>query len=299
MSTDETVLLVQQLHKRFGDVIALDGLSLMLARGEIYGLLGANGAGKTTLLRILCGLLAADGGNGHCLGNPLGKVSDALGYVLQRGGLYDDLTVAENLRFYAYARGLTNAGERVQRMLETHTLVSQADRLAGTLSGGWRQRVALACALLHAPRLLLLDEPTVGLDGLARESLWNHLHSMAAAQTGILVTTHYADEALRCNRIGYIAAGRVCVEGVPDQLANKLQLAVWRVKEMGKPLHCIPTVSGVRFSHDASGWRAITRADGLPVAMLKAWSRQHLCTLHPLTPCLSDALLWLASEAEA
>ena len=178
MSTDNFALVASGLCKRFGNVIALEGLSLGVLSGEIYGLLGPNGAGKTTALRIVCGLTAPDSGDGQCLGRAFGDAAASLGYLPQRGGLYDDLTVTQNLMFFARAHGLSGPRQQVARTIADHGLAARSAAKVGTLSGGWRQRVALAAALLHAPKLLLLDEPTAGLDPTAREQLWPHMKKM-------------------------------------------------------------------------------------------------------------------------
>ena len=272
MSMPEATLSVNGLYKRFGTVTALDGLTLALPAGEIYGLLGPNGAGKTTLLRIVCGVLSADAGEGQCLGMPVGAAAPAgLGYIPQRGGLYDDLSVAENLRFFARAHGLASPRRVVTQALAAHDLNEKAGQRVGTLSGGWRQRTALAAALLHAPRLVLLDEPTAGLDTEARERLWARLRNLSAHGTTLLVTTHYADEAERCDRIGYLTSGRLRAQGAPGSLAAELGLAVWRIQTTaGTPHSTPPEIAGIRFSRDADGWRAVCRATSTPPT-LAAW----------------------------
>lgn len=292
---DDSVLVARGISKRFGAVSALDGLSFALSPGEIYGLLGPNGAGKTTALRIVCGLLVADAGDGHCLAAPLGTRPVGLGYLPQGGGLYDDLTIAENLRFFARAHGLPRSADRVSASLETHGLAERAGQRVGTLSGGWRQRVALAAALLHAPRLLLLDEPTAGLDAQAREGLWQRLRMLSAQAVTILVTTHYADEAERCDRIGYLTAGRLRAEGSPGRLFDELGLTVWRIPAMGEKQLAQPQIDNMRFIRDSEGWRAVARAVDAPPA-LTAWCAQTGAIPEPTAPRLADALVWLASE---
>ena len=296
MSTDEFALVVRALHKRFGAVVALNGLSLAVRRGEIYGLLGPNGAGKTTALRIVCGLLAPDGGDGHCLGSVLGGTPPALGYLPQRGGLYEDLTVVENLRFFARAHGLENPRRHAEHAMRVHGLTTRAAQRVGTLSGGWRQRVGLAAALLHAPKLLLLDEPTAGLDPNAREQLWHQLRGLSAAGVTILVTTHYADEAERCDRIGYLSTGRLRVEGSPARIAESLGLSVWRIAHVD-PTHATPrVVGGASLLRDSEGWRAIATTPDPPSALID-WCAQFAVAPQPTPPRLTDALAWLATDA--
>ena len=295
MCMADPVLVARRLRKRFGALTALDDLSLALQPGEIYGLLGPNGAGKTTALRIICGLLVADAGDGHCLTAPLGKRPAGLGYLPQGGGLYDDLTVSENLRFFARAHGLSRPADRVSATLMAHGLTECARQRVGTLSGGWRQRVGLAAALMHAPRLLLLDEPTAGLDAQARERLWQQLRTLSAQAVTILVTTHYADEAERCDRIGYLTAGRLRAEGPPSRLFDELELIVWRIAVSGEPHRTPPQIDTLRFIRDSDGWRAVARAIDVPPA-LSEWCAQAGVTPEPTAPRLGDALVWLAGE---
>ncbi len=297
MCMADSVLVARGLRKRFGTVTALDELSLTLRHGEIYGLLGPNGAGKTTALRIICGLLVADAGDGHCLTAPLGTRAVGLGYLPQGGGLYDDLTVSENLRFFARAHGLSRPADRVSATLAGHGLMEHACQRVGTLSGGWRQRVALAAALMHAPQLLLLDEPTAGLDAQARERLWQQLRTLSAQAVTILITTHYADEAERCDRIGYLTAGRLRAEGSPARLFDELGLAVWRIGAGGEPYKTPPQIDTLRFIRDSDGWRAVARTIDMPLALTE-WCAQAGVTPEPTAPRLDDALVWLAGEQQ-
>ena len=293
MITDnEHALVMKLVSKRYGTVHALNRLTLKIPRGQIYGLLGPNGAGKTTALRIICGLLAPDHGEGHCLGAELGMVPRRLGYVPQRGGLYDDLTVTENLNFYARAHGLKRVGESVAATLRDHGLEPHARQRVGRLSGGWRQRIALAAALLHDPQLVLLDEPTAGLDPEAREQLWKRLHERSAMGVTMLVTSHYADEAERCDRIGYIASGKLLAEGPPLQFAEMLGIAVWRIRatsSLGAPL--LPT--GSRLIRDSEGWRVVTHAGGGMPPSLMSWCQQANEMPESIAPRLTDALAWI------
>jgi ABC-2 type transport system ATP-binding protein len=295
MCTADSVLVARGLYKRFSAVTALDELSLALRQGEIYGLLGPNGAGKTTALRVFCGLLAADSGDGHCLTAPLGTRAVGLGYLPQGGGLYDDLTIAENLRFFARAHSLPHPAVRVRATLAAHGLTERARQRVGTLSGGWRQRVALAAALMHAPQLLLLDEPTAGLDAQAREGLWQRLRALSAQAVTILITTHYADEAERCDRIGYLTAGRLRAEGPPSRLSGELGLVVWRIGASGKPYPTPPQIDSLCFIRDSEGWRAVARTTDMPPALV-AWCAQAYVTPEPTAPRLNDALVWLSGE---
>jgi ABC-type multidrug transport system ATPase subunit len=213
----ELVIDVRGLQKRFGDRKVVDGLDLQVAKGEICGFLGANGSGKTTTIRMLCGLLAPDGGSGTCVGYDILRqahdIRRQVGYMTQRFSLYDDLTVFENLDFVAAVFETRNRRAVVADTIERMGLGDRRDQLAGELSGGWKQRLALAACVLHQPKLLLLDEPTAGVDVKARRAFWDLIHDMAADGLTTLVSTHYMDEAERCSRIVYLAQGRIVVQG--------------------------------------------------------------------------------------
>ena len=208
---------VSGLQKSFGDLKVVEGLSLQVAEGEICGFLGANGSGKTTTIRMLCGLLKPDGGSGQCLGYDIirepHEIRREVGYMTQRFSLYEDLTAFENLDFVARVYEMANRREAVRSILERMGLENRRDQLAGHLSGGWKQRLALAACVLHEPKLLLLDEPTAGVDAKARREFWDLIHDMAVEGLTTLVSTHYMDEAERCKRIVYLAQGRIVVQG--------------------------------------------------------------------------------------
>jgi ABC-2 type transport system ATP-binding protein len=213
-----------EVSKSFGAVEALSGVSLAVPAGTIFGLLGPNGAGKSTLLKILCGLQKADSGTVRILDRDLSseprEVQERIGYVSQELSIYEDLSVRENLYFFAEAYGhrRATARELVRTTSEALNLESLMDGIAGTLSRGWQQRLSLACAMLHGPPLLLLDEPTAGLDPVARRQIWELLRSAALRGVTVFLTTHHLDEAERCDGIGYMDRGRVLLSGVPGQL---------------------------------------------------------------------------------
>jgi len=213
---------VHGLNKSFGAKHVVNDVTIQVAQGRICGFLGPNGSGKTTTLRMLCGLLTPDSGAGEALGFDIIAQADEVkrrtGYMTQKFSLYEDLTIAENLEFTARVYGLDRRRERVDRALERLGLTSRRGQLAGTLSGGWKQRLALATATLHEPRLLLLDEPTAGVDPKARRTFWDEIHALAAEGLTVLVSTHYMDEAERCHEIAYISYGRLIARGTAAEV---------------------------------------------------------------------------------
>ena len=208
---------VRGLRKSFGARAVVQGLDLRVGKGQICGFLGANGSGKTTTLRMLCGLLTPDAGEGTCLGldvrRDAPRIRRRVGYMTQRFSFYEDLTVQENLDFVARLYELPDRARRIDAVLERAGLADRRTQLAGELSGGWKQRLALAACVLHEPELLLLDEPTAGVDPKARREFWDLIHALAAEGITVLVSTHYMDEAERCHRIVYLSGGKLVVEG--------------------------------------------------------------------------------------
>ena len=215
------------LRKVFGKLVAVESLDLAIARGTVFGLLGANGCGKTTTIRMLCGLLRPSAGRAGVLGLDVASEGEAIrrriGYMCQKFGLYDDLTVRENLEFYAAIYGLRREAlrSRTDELLTELRLTQRVDQLVGTLSGGWKQRVALACATAHHPELVFLDEPTAGVDPAARRIFWELIYQLAACGTTIVVTTHYMDEAARCRRLGFMSKGRLIANGTQEEILRQ------------------------------------------------------------------------------
>jgi ABC-2 type transport system ATP-binding protein len=230
----ETVVDIKGLTKRFGDKTVVDDVDLTVHRGEIVGFLGPNGSGKTTTIRMICGLLRPDAGSGTCLGYDIRTESEKIklevGYMTQRFSFYEDLTIRENLDFVARLYDLKPRARYVDSTLNRLGLTNRQNQLAGTLSGGWKQRMALAACVMHEPQLLLLDEPTAGVDPKARREFWDEIHELTAEGLTVLVSTHYMDEAERCHRIVYIAYGRIIARGtVPEVIeASGLHTVVVR-----------------------------------------------------------------------
>ena len=220
--SDAPAIAVRGLTKRFGPRTVVDGVDLTVMPGRICGFLGPNGSGKTTTLRMICGLLIPDAGEGEVLGLDLATkrraIKHQIGYMTQKFGLFSDLSIAENLEFIARVYRLNQRKERVAATLDKLGLASRADQLAGKLSGGWKQRLALAAAVMHDPKILLLDEPTAGVDPQARREFWDQIHTLAAEGMTVLVSTHYMDEAERCHEIAYIAYGVMLARGTISEV---------------------------------------------------------------------------------
>ena len=215
---------VHNLSKSFGSKKVVDNVSLKVERGKIYGFLGPNGSGKTTCIRLMCGLLTPDSGSGTCLGFDIQKehasIRRHVGYMTQKFSFWEDFTIRENLEFFARLFEMKNRKEAVEQALENLGLQGRAKQLTGSLSGGWKQRLALAACMLHKPELLLLDEPTAGVDPTARRDFWDELHGLAAQGISVLVSTHYMDEAERCHKLAYIAYGKLMATGTAPEIVK-------------------------------------------------------------------------------
>ena len=269
---------VRALNKSFGDKHVVIDLSLQVQPGEIFGFLGPNGSGKTTSIRMMCGLLTPDSGSGSCLGYDILSESEQIkrnvGYMTQRFSFWDDLSIRENLDFVARVYEMPDRREAVERALEGLGLKDRANQLAGELSGGWKQRLALAACMLHQPRLLLLDEPTAGVDPTARRDFWEELHRLASQGISVLVSTHYMDEAERCHKLAFIAWGRLLVQGTAGEVVDSQHLSTWSIHgehlaELAQRLHGRPGVDQTvvfgsslhAIGHDAPALRtAVTEA---------------------------------------
>src|SRR5437868_6837991 len=221
------------MTKRFGELTAVDHVDLTVAAGEIYGFLGPNGSGKTTFLRMLCGLLRADDGSGRVLGHDVIAESEAIkrevGYMTQRFSFWEDLSIEENLDFVARMYDVKNRRQTVRESIGQLGLAERKDQLAGQLSGGWKQRLALEACLIHRPKLMLLDEPTAGVDPKARREFWEQIHQLADEGLTFLIATHYMDEAERCHRLAYIFNGKLLTTGSAPEVVAQAKLSTWSV----------------------------------------------------------------------
>ena len=248
------VIDVRGLTKRYAGRAVVDDFAIRVERGQIYGFLGPNGSGKTTTIRMICGLLTPDAGEGQCLGFDIRREAQSIkrnvGYMTQKFSLYEDLSIAENLDFVARVYGVKNRQDAVNKTLERLGLTARRGQLAGALSGGWKQRLALAACLLHEPALLLLDEPTAGVDPKARREFWDQIHELAAGGLTVLVSTHYMDEAERCHELAYIAYGRLLAKGTAAEVVAQSGLSTWSVTgeklhDLARQLRPLPGVSMV------------------------------------------------------
>jgi ABC-2 type transport system ATP-binding protein len=229
----DNIIDVRNLTKVYNGRPVVDHVAITVPKGKIYGFLGPNGSGKTTTIRMLCGLLTPDEGEGTCLGLDIRRdamqIRRRVGYMTQKFSYWEDLSIRENLNFVATMYGLDRPKERVDKALEDLGLTGRADQLAGALSGGWKQRLALAASILHEPELLLLDEPTAGVDPQARRNFWDEIHRLAATGITVLVSTHYMDEAERCHAIIFMAYGKIFVQGTTAEVVRKTGLSMWIV----------------------------------------------------------------------
>jgi ABC-2 type transport system ATP-binding protein len=308
----EAAIQADGLVRRFGKVTAVDGVSFRVEKGEIFGFLGPNGSGKTTVIKMLIGLLPLSGGNAWVEGldvrvNPEG-VRERIGYMSQKFSLYDDLTVAENLQFYGriYSLPPDRLKRRMHDIIQLNGLAPYLHRLAAQLSGGWKQRLALGCAMLHEPKLLFLDEPTAGIDPVARRQLWDLLFELSGQGITFFVTTHYMDEAERCNHVAYIYYGKLIADGTPEalkQLPDVQPVGTERIEiatpEVTRALRVARKIPGIRSAtifgesihalveehFDLTNLRGQLQSDGI-----------HVTEIRPLTPSLEDVFVELTAK---
>ena len=305
MNDAPLVIDVTGINKHFGDKHVVKDLALQVREGEIFGFLGPNGSGKTTSIRMLCGLLTPDSGSGSCLGLDVLRDSAAIkrqvGYMTQKFSLWDDLTIGENLDFVSRMFGMKNRREVVDRALEDLGLTARRNQLAGTLSGGWKQRLALASCLLHQPKLLLLDEPTAGVDPKARRDFWEEIHRLSAAGITVLVSTHYLDEAERCHRLAYIAYGTLMASGTAQEVVASQRLYTWAIsgdglQGLGETLRQLPGVDLV------ASFGATLHVSGKDAGLLEENLRAHLLgsglQMAAVSASLEDAFIYLMQGSQ-
>ena len=307
MTSDGPAISVRGLAKSFGGRSVVRDFSIDVPVGSIYGFLGPNGTGKTTTIRMLCGLLTPDAGEGTCLGLDIRRDARAirrdLGYMPQRFGLYEDLTILENLEFVARLYGMERPKAAAAEAVDRLGLGGRAGQLAGQLSGGWKQRLSLASCILHQPRLLLLDEPTAGVDPKARREFWDQIHGLAAGGMTVLVTTHYMDEAERCHRVGYLSFGRLLVHGTVSEVIEGAGISTWRLTGGDATALAVRvrTLPGVEM---AAAFGTELHVSGIDAAVLAA-SLQAVAAENggvkavPIRPTLEDVFIHTMNKALA
>ncbi len=295
----ELAIAVEGLTKRFGDKTVVDRFSMQVPRGQIYGFLGPNGSGKTTTIRMICGLLTPDEGRGTVLGHDLARdtalIKREVGYMTQKFSLYEDLSIQENLDFVARMYRVTDRRRRVAGALANLGLAPRKDQLAGTLSGGWKQRLALAACLIHEPKLLLLDEPTAGVDPGARRDFWEHIHELAHSGITVLVSTHYMDEAERCHALAYIANGKLLTQGTIKEVIDRANLGTWEIEGPGlmdlvAELRALPAVEMV------APFGAVLHVSGTDRGLadsLAPYARRPGMAVREVAPSLEDVFIHL------
>lgn len=295
---------VSGISKSYGDKHVVRDLALQVKTGEIFGFLGPNGSGKTTSIRMLCGLLTPDSGSGQCLGyNVLtesGRIKRQVGYMTQRFSLWEDLTIAENLHFVARMFGVNHKRDAVDKALERLGMSGRRDQQAGSLSGGWKQRLALASCLMHGPKLLLLDEPTAGVDPKARRDFWEELHQLSAEGITVLVSTHYMDEAERCHRLAYIAYGSILAAGTPDEVVAMQRINTWEVSGPGIQEHYqrFRAIAGVEQVTSFGTVLHVSSEAGVnPGSEISALAQQCHLKVVPVQPSLEDVFIRLMQHS--
>ncbi len=311
-STDtELIIEVQNLSKHYDSLKAVDGITFDVKKGEIFGILGPNGSGKTTTIRMLCGILQPSGGAGSAAGFDIlrdsEKIKSRIGYMSQKFSLYDDLTVLENLRFYAGVQAIPRSfrKERVHEMLELAGLVNRQEQLTAHLSGGWKQRLALSCALIHRPEIIFLDEPTAGVDPVSRRRFWDMIHQISVTGATFLVTTHYMDEAEQFNRLLFMSQGKIIAEGPPETIKNEhFHNALWKV-ECDKPANALRELQGVDGIIDVSlpgNALHVTTTMSFPaqevISRVLSESQIAVHSIGKTRPSLEDVFVSLTTEAQ-
>lgn len=303
--TSSLMIDVRQLNKSFGEQVAVRDLDLQVTAGEVFGFLGPNGSGKTTTIRMLCGLLTPDAGTGTCLGYDILKESSNIkqhvGYMTQKYSFYIDLSVEENLGFIAEVYGVQKPKYAIARVMDQMGLSDCRNQLTGELSGGWKQRVALAACLLHQPRLLLLDEPTAGIDPIARREFWDKIHELSEQGVTTLMSTHYMDEAERCTRLAYLAYGSLIITGTVNDVIAATHLKTWKI--MGDvTTHLLQVVKQLKAVSQVAFFGRCIHVCGkekqIIESQLKTLSEQYKITWQSIEPTLEDAFIRLVEQPE-
>ena len=296
---------VKGLTKRFGKKVAVDHVDIAVPSGEVWGFLGPNGSGKTTTIRMLCGLLHPDDGNGTCLGLDVLTQSEAIkrqvGYMTQRFSFWEDLSIRENLEFVARLYELPERRNKVDRTLERLGLVRRQNQLAGELSGGWKQRMALAACMLHSPKLLLLDEPTAGVDPKARRDFWEEIHALSEEGLTVLVSTHYMDEAERCDRIVYILNGKLIARGSVDEVIAQSGLITFVLegRDVRRLMQHIQNQPGVDYAGFFGAALHVSGRDRAALTRVIApYRNQSGITVSETKPNLEDVFIHLQEQAK-
>jgi ABC-2 type transport system ATP-binding protein len=303
--TNNMIIEVRALRKSFGDHVAVRELDLQVKRGEVFGFLGPNGSGKTTTIRMLCGLLVPDAGTGTCMGYDIltqsRQIKQHVGYMTQKYSLYTDLSIEENLNFIADVYEVNKQKHAVMRVMDQMNLHGRRKQLTGQLSGGWKQRVALAACLLHEPALLLLDEPTAGIDPIARREFWDTIHALSEQGVTTLMSTHYMDEAERCTRLAYLAYGDLMVTGTVADVIDATKLNTWEVQgEL--TTHILQKIKHIQGVEQAALFGRHIHISGLNKILIELGlaelAKTTTITWKPITPTLEDAFISLVEQTQ-
>ncbi|NCT56111.1 MAG: ABC transporter ATP-binding protein [Legionella sp.] len=301
----DVIIEVKALRKSFGEHVVVRDLDLHVNRGEVFGFLGPNGSGKTTTIRMLCGLLVPDSGEGRCLGYNIltqsRQIKQHVGYMTQKYSLYTDLSIEENLNFIANIYQVNQAKQAVTRVMEQLNLRGRSKQLTGELSGGWKQRVALAACLLHDPELLLLDEPTAGIDPIARREFWDTIHALSEQGVTTLMSTHYMDEAERCTRLAYLAYGDLMITGAVNDVIEATKLKTWEIQ--GKlTTHVLQEIKKIKGVKQAALFGRHIHLSGFDQSEIESGleelAKSTAITWNVITPTLEDAFISLVEQTQ-
>ncbi len=301
----EIIIDVTGLRKSFDNKVVVNDIDLNVKKGDVFGFLGPNGSGKTTTIRMICGLLKPDGGTGTCLGFDIltqsDEIKERVGYMTQKFSLYTELSVEENLSFIARVYGVKNRNKKIAESLKQSGLMDRKTQLIEELSGGWKQRVALAACLIHEPDLLLLDEPTAGVDPIARREFWDQIHSLSERGITTLVSTHYMDEAERCTRIAYLAKGHLLITGTVPEVVKKTKLKTWEISGSVTTtlLQRVKTIQGVEQSALFGNVIHVCGYDSELIEKgLVESSTQYSFEWRPIKTTLEDAFISLVNKSQ-